>query len=391
MSLLYRDYRVGAMTLPNPIVVASCPATEDCDRLLRCADAGAGAAILKSCHTIENSPNDNGCRRFQVSDRGLWGTSTMARELLHPDSTCVILDEVKKRSDFNVIPSVAGFSLEPSIWLDTLHLLKQHNPKYVQLDLFYVEEDLSLPIVQDRLRKLVLKLRQECSLNLLPKLNQELRPGAALEVFKNTGIAGWNLLDSIRTHLPMDLLSRKPDFPIFQFAMGLDSASLFGPWQLPFICEYVFRLRNESSIPILAGGGINNATDVARLLSLGANAVQVATAILREGPGWIKRTLLELESLMIKEQVSSIVSQPSFTNAQVRIDESLCSSCGCCAEQLMCNSIEMTSGVPQVNFDWCDGCGFCVSLCPAEAISLSVVPEQKTATPFEEEATCSEK
>lgn len=369
-NLYSPKYRIGETLLTSSIVVASCPATEDCDRLLRCADAGAAAAILKSCHTVGSSAKTRGYRRFMASERGLWGTSTVARELLNPENVCSILDNIRKRTDFTVIPSVAGFSLDSSRWLDTLHLLEQYRPACVQLDLFYLEEDLSLPDTQNRLRTLMLNLQQKCSLRLLPKLNQELRPGAAMEVFRKTEIAGFSLLDSMQTHLPLNSFLHKPDFPGFQFAKGLDSASLFGAWQLPLVCEYVYRLRRESSLPILAGGGVSNATDVVRLLSLGADAVQVATAIIRDGPGWIKRTLAEVESLLVDEDDQSTVS-PSFTKAHVRVDRSLCSSCGRCADQLMCNAIEMVADGPHVNPDRCEGCGFCLSLCPAGAMLLS--------------------
>ncbi|MFA6449252.1 MAG: hypothetical protein WCX65_07295, partial [bacterium] len=222
-------FRIGETQLQNPIVVASCPATEDFERLMRCADAGAAAAILKSCHTSGSFPKGIGNRRFLGSERGLWGTSTVARELLHADKMCSILDDIRKRTDFTVIPSVAGFSLETSDWLDTLHLLEQYHPACVQLDLFYLDEDLSLPNTQSRLRSLIINLRRECGLKLLPKLNQELRPGAAVKLFENTEIAGLSLLDSLRGHLPMNSLLHKSDFPGFIFAEGLDSASLFGP------------------------------------------------------------------------------------------------------------------------------------------------------------------
>jgi len=362
-------YMVGKVVLPNPIVVASCPATEDCERLLRCAEAGAGAAILKSCHPIGTSLSDEGFRQFYHSDRGLWGTSTVARELLHPDKICSILTYVSNRCDFIVIPSVAGFTLELSEWINTLRLLKPYNPPCVQLDLFYLEEDLSLPNTQRRLRKLIINLQRECGLHLLPKLNQELRPMAALKTFDGTGISGWSLLDSIRTNLPMNPSPGAHDFPNFNHAEELNTASLFGSWQLPLVCEYVFRLRARSNIPILAGGGVQNVTDVVRLLSLGANAVQVATAIIRNGPDWIKLTLSELERWEIGEHCRSAMS-PHQPGARVKIDTSLCSSCGRCVDQLMCNAIEMKV-VPFVNVNKCEGCGFCLSLCPEHAMTLS--------------------
>lgn len=375
MTSAPREYRLGNVRLPNPLVVASCPATEDCERLLRCADAGAAAAILKSCHTLGTTPKDKGYRRFQGSERGLWGTSTVARELLPPEKACSILYDIRKHTDMVVIPSVAGSSLEYPEWLDTLRLLEPLNPACVQLDLFYLEADLSLPATQERLRTLILTLKQESGLELLPKMNQELRPGAALEALCNSGIAGWSLLDSVRTQLPAVTLVESPDFPDFLFAKGLDSASLFGAWQLPLVCDYLSRLRAGTLLPILAGGGVSNATDVVRLLSMGADAVQVATPILCEGPAWIRRTLNGLERWSMPEHDGKSASA-SLTPARAEISREQCTSCGSCARQLMCNAVEIGAEGPCIIRDKCEGCGYCLTLCPAGAISLHPVSNQ---------------
>lgn len=372
MNIRTKEFNIGGVVIPNPIVVASCPATEDRERLLKCSEAGAGAAILKSCHTIEKIPVDQGFRRFQHSARGLWGTSTVARELLHPEKVCVLLDEVKKSCDLVVIPSVAGFSLELSEWLNTLRLLEQYSPPCVQLDLFYLEDDLSMPVNQVRLRELMHSLHEKCTLRLLPKLNQELRPGAAVEVFEETGISGWSVLDSIRTHLPRTGILPLADFPTFNCSEGIDTASLFGSWQLPLVCEYLYRLKTASHLPILAGGGVNNAADVMQLLSLDADAVQVASAILRFGPDWIKRTIEELEYYR-PDELERFSVQRVQKKILVQIDRSLCTSCGCCSKQLMCTAVEMGEKGPIVNHEKCEGCGFCLDLCQARAMSLSVV------------------
>lgn len=386
MTQTPREFRLGNVRLPNPLVVASCPATEDCARLLKCAEAGAAAAVLKSCHTLGVTPKDQGCRRFQGSGRGLWGTSTVARELLHPESACVILQDINRRADMVAIPSVAGFSLDHDEWIETLRLLEPLNPAYVQLDLFYLEEDLSLHTTQKRLRGLMLRLGQECGLGLLPKMNMELRPGAALETFLGTGIAGWSLLDSILTRLPMNVPGASDGFPNFQFAGGLDTASLFGSFQLPLVCDYLARLRSATPLPILAGGGVSDTTDVVRLLSMGADAVQVATPILREGPDWIRRTLAGLESLVVTGPVVSKQS-PVFDPARAEIHPERCTLCGRCANQLMCNAVEAGARGPKIITEQCEGCGFCLSLCPANAISLysaaapaCPVPQLKGAT-----------
>ena len=371
MKPILKVYKIGELEIPNPIVVASCPATEDMERLLRCADAGAGAAVLKSCHTIKSMPTDQGGRRFQKSVRGLWGTSTLSRELLHPEMGCSLLEDVQKRSNLIVIPSIAAFFLDFSDWLETLRIFEPYNPPCVQLDFFYLQEDLSLSITQNRLRNLINHLRQKSHLHLLPKLNQEIRPGAAIELFEGTGISGWSVLDSLRTHLPKTNFLHEAGFPDSYFTEEAYAASLFGYWQLPIVCEYVYRLRKSSSLSILAGGGVRNFADIMQLLSLGANAVQVATSIIQEGPGWIRRAIDDLNSYGLGEDEHQ-PTQQFREKVRVQIDNSLCTSCGSCSRQLMCTSIEMTAHGPTILKEKCEGCGFCLTLCPEKALSLSI-------------------
>jgi len=215
-------------------------------------------------------------------------------------------------------------------------------------------------------------LRQESNLNLLPKLNQEIRPGAAIELFDKTGIAGWSVLDSIRTHLPKIKSLPLAGFPDLTFSEGTDSASLFGYWQLPLVCEYIYRLKTETNLPVLAGGGIRNAADIVQLLSLGADAIQVASSIIQDGPRWIKRAIDDLKFYNMDDSKESL-PQSILKRAHIQIDKSLCSSCGCCSEQLMCTAIEMTPKGPIIQSEKCEGCGFCLDLCPSKAMSLSIV------------------
>ncbi|MBT4513419.1 MAG: 4Fe-4S binding protein, partial [Chloroflexi bacterium] len=237
-----------------------------------------------------------------------------------------------------------------------------------------IEEDLSLPINQERLRRLILDLRKDSQLALLPKLNQELRPGAALQSLNDTGIAGWSLLDSLRTHLP-PAGTDKYDSPTFQYAERPEAASLFGSWQLPLVCDYVSRLRANSSLPILAGGGVNSAYDIIRLLALGADAIQVASAILRDGPGWIRRTLTELNSYHPEKAAPK--TPENIQCAKAVIQRGLCSSCGRCTRQLMCQAITMKQDGPHITPDACEGCGFCLSVCPEGAIVLHSIPDSR--------------
>ncbi|NLV44183.1 MAG: hypothetical protein GXY07_06760 [Candidatus Hydrogenedentes bacterium] len=379
MSLKKKAFQMGNIALANPIVVASCPATEDIERLCRCADAGAGAAILKSCHGIRTTPTDQGMRRFRNTDRGLWGTSTTARELIHPEKACKIINELRTYSEMPVIPSVAAYTLDSQEWIETLLMFEANGIACAQLDLFYLEEDLSLPETQGRLYNLILEIACESSIGLLPKMNQEIRPGAAIKTFADTGIVGWSILDSIRIRFPEDRRLKSPDLPVFAYANGLNAASLFGAWQFPLVCEYLYRLRTQTDLPILAGGGVSDARDVARLLTMGADAVQVATPILCEGTDWINRTCADLQNYNWTAY-GCTEEAVGFIAAHAKIDPDLCTSCGRCTRQLMCTAIKEGADGPCILPGKCEGCRFCLELCPANAICLKPNSEYQPST-----------
>ncbi len=370
MSLQEKAFQMGNIALANPIVVASCPATEDIERLCRCADAGAGGAILKSCHSIGTTPTGQGMRRFRTTDRGLWGTSTTARELIHPEKACKIINEARTSMKMPLIPSIAAYTLDSHEWIETLLMFEANDIACAQLDLFYLEEDLSLPKTQRRLHNLILEITRESSIGLLPKMNQEIRPGAAIKAFADTGIVGWSILDSIRIRFPEDRCLKPPDLPVFAHANGLNAASLFGAWQFPLVCEYLYRLRTQTDLPILAGGGVSDARDVARLLAMGADAVQVATPILLEGTDWIHRACADLQNYNWTECCCT-EEGAGFVAAHAKIDSDLCTSCGRCTRQLMCNAIKDGADGPCITPDECEGCGFCLDLCPSNAITLN--------------------
>lgn len=370
MSNQSNTFKLGAITLSSPIVIASSPATEDVERLRRCSDAGAGAAILKSCHGIKTNPTDEGKRRFRITPRGLWGTSTTGRELLHPQTARKIIENMRTCSDMPVIPSIALSTLDSEEWIETLLYFEAYDVSCAQLDLFYLDEEIALPETQVRLRELVLKIVGETKIDLIPKMNVELRPASALRALNDTGIAGWSMIDSIRVAFPQNSYNVAPDFPDFSHAKGLRGASLFGSWQFPLTCDYLQQLRSKTDLPILAGGGVTNAHDLRYLLAMGANAVQVATPLLYEGPQWIRRvhdSLNETSEVMRLAQEDTM----SFQNATASIDTIRCSSCGECLNQLMCTAIREGSPTPFILEEACEGCGFCVDLCPAGAISLN--------------------
>jgi len=358
----------GPIHLDNPIVVASCPATETIGNLRRCRDGGAAAAILKSCHTCGWTPAQSASavtRRFYwVPGNSLayWGNSTLARELLPPESAMDLLSHAQELAPMRVIPSVAGAGLNPEPWLATLHALEPLNPVAIQLDFFYCEQDLSLPESVIQMQQLLKLLVSKTRIPLLPKLNQEIRPGVAVRIFADLPFGGLSLLDSLRYRIPARVLRQ---YPCELQANG--SASRFGAFQFPMTMDYLLRLRDSRiRLPLWVGGGVATAEDVCNLLGEGAQAVQVASAILTEGPSWISRTLSVWKAWA--DDCASVLPAPSRRRA--RICSKTCCGCGRCWQQTMCEHIcQGKHGRGEIAHS-CEGCGFCQGLCHSNAISM---------------------
>lgn len=60
----------------------------------------------------------------------------------------------------------------------------------------------------------------------------------------------------------------------------------------------------------------------------------------------------------------------------IRIDQSVCTVCGCCVDICPTEAIRIVDGKARVYPEICTGCGDCVVVCPTQAISL-LEPEGK--------------
>jgi UDP-glucose 4-epimerase len=61
-----------------------------------------------------------------------------------------------------------------------------------------------------------------------------------------------------------------------------------------------------------------------------------------------------------------------FEGMTVAVDEDLCTDCGDCAEACIFGTLEMVDDKVERDFEKCFGCGRCETVCPTEAISITL-------------------
>jgi dihydroorotate dehydrogenase len=73
-------------------------------------------------------------------------------------------------------------------------------------------------------------------------------------------------------------------------------------------CLRSFSVILSGRLDLVGVGGISNARDVVRKLSAGANAVQLYSALVFEGPGLVSRIKSDLVRLMEAEGVDTLAA-----------------------------------------------------------------------------------
>lgn len=366
----------AGVEIKNPIIIASSPLTESAEAIFQCEKHGAGAVIAKSCSSTRL--DKNGYRRCLIDEKGWWAASTYNREIQDVHDAAIYLTNAVKGSKIPVFASVSELSLDCSEWLNTCQIVQRSGVAGIQLDLFYFENALGVPMFQEKFVELLSTLKSKLDVPIFPKLNINLPTQFMVNLFKGAGINDVSLLDSVS--LPAPISINKSGSPKLRFASNIKRASLFGAWQFPLTMKYLYDLQ-LGGFSICAGGGIKNSSDIIELLLLGAQAVQIATAIILEGYLKIKEFITGIESFMIKNNfqkitdirgvaISHFSDESDYINATVKFNKALCTGCNNCISQGFCNAISRTNGVIEIDKNLCEGCSLCVELCPSKALYM---------------------
>lgn len=204
MALL--STRFAGLSLKNPLVMASAPPTETIDNIVRCADAGAAAAVTKTIAHFDDQAFPLGARRAHLDKRGLWAMSTFRRETLTLDAGVSLVSGAKRKAGIPIIASVGALDMEPESWLPTCAALRDAGASMLHLDLFYLPHPRCAPESVRKLQHLLNRLGAELAVPIAPKLNVELPAHYVAEILKDAPISAAFAIDSIRVPPPLELV-----------------------------------------------------------------------------------------------------------------------------------------------------------------------------------------
>lgn len=291
------DLGVVYMGLPltNPIVVSSSSLTNTPDKVRACAEAGAGAVVLKSLFEEEIEAE------IDASSAGTDHTEALdyIRSLQTGDGLKRYTQLIRDAKAAVSIPVIASINAASRDWWE------EHVPKLEAAGADAVELNISLmpydykdseQAILDFYIRTVEAVRAKVSLPLSVKIGHYFT--SIPSIVDRLGWAGANSVVLFNRFFQLDIdidkLSLKSGSPLSTQA------------DLAFPLRWISTLYGKTETELAASSGVHRGSDVVKVLLAGAQVAQVCSALYRNGVEAIRPMLEELEAWMERHSYFSI-------------------------------------------------------------------------------------
>ncbi|MEM3019509.1 MAG: 4Fe-4S binding protein [Candidatus Bathyarchaeia archaeon] len=387
---------IAGVKLRNPLIAASGPPTATTERMVRLIKAGAAAVVTKTASydpEYQRSPRP----RFNILHKEALKTGFFSLHSVElaarfaPEEIAHQVMEVKKLTkveDCAVIASIAGRNEEE--WIRLAEKMADAGADMLELNLSCphtrgVENSLWGREAGSDPKACEFVIRTVKKASGIPVIGK-ITPDGANPVQVALGMLAGGA----------DALVATARFSALLIDVELEAPPLWGgyggyggPWMLPMSCRWVARLKEAGvKVPIIGSGGVYDWKDVVSLLLVGAEAIQVCTAVIVKGAPFFEEILDGLKNWMLRKGYGSLKdfigkalprivpfgSLDRKTMYEAHVDEARCTGCLQCIVSCPFDAIQIRQRKAFVDPGKCDGCGLCVSICPVGAPSLLSKP-----------------
>ncbi len=291
------------MTLSSPLVVAASPLGRRVASLLRLEEAGAAAVVLPSL--FEEQIEHDSYQTHAVLEAGAGVYQEAARGYL-PEAAegyatgseryLALVREAREQLSIPVIASLNGVSAGG--WVEYARKMEEAGASALELNVYFIAADVEETgeAVERRYLDLVAAVRAAIGIPLAVKVGPYFSSMANMaRRLAEAGADGLVLFNRFyQPDIDLEDLKVRPNVQLST------SAEL----RLPL--RWIAILKGRVKVSLAASTGVHSPEDVLKLVVAGADVTQVASALLRQGPGWLTWVRSEMATWLEEHDYESI-------------------------------------------------------------------------------------
>lgn len=287
--------------LPHPLMPGASPLVDDLDMVRRLEDAGAAAIVLHSLfeeqieaeenayHAAVEGPADTFAEAVSYFPRG-------DEYKLGPDK---YLEQVWRIRDAVGVPVIASLNGTTAAgWLQHARLLAEAGAHALELNVYYVatDPDETSDAVEQRVVDVLTTVKRAVTIPVAVKLSPFYSSFARLaRRLDEAGADGLIVFNRFY----------QPDIDLEQLEV-VPKLSLSNPSELLPRLRWLAILSGRVRASLAVTGGVHDAEGALKAVMAGAHAVQMVSALLREGPEVLRRVREDLERWLVEHEYESL-------------------------------------------------------------------------------------
>lgn len=368
---------IMGIEIANPVVIASGPWTRGRDKLKKALSLGAGAIFTETI--VSESYPDLTPRYDYIKENG--GVENIRLYSgIDLETWIDDLNYIKKNKRFGsrskVIASVMGSSPSEAVYI---------SKKIAKTGVDGIELGLACPMgegpevvagIPESVYAFTKAVVDAVDIPVSVKLSAATgNLPMVVKACAKAGASGISGIDTIRCILSIDIESGRPGLPTYG---GYSGAPI-----RPIGLSAVAGMAQTTGLPIVGIGGIENADNVIEYIMAGANAGGIGSGILISGYGVVSDIITAVDKWITDHHITDIEQikgcalrcLKSFEEIKCEdkhadlVSDCVDSSCGICINCCLEEAISY-DGKIKVDEAKCDGCGFCIGLCPDKKLAL---------------------
>ncbi len=288
------------LRLRTPLIAGAGPFSQTHDGVRRLEDAGASAVVMYSLFE-EQLTLDHGQLLEFLAQGGSYA-DTVARfggKRRINMSPIDYLEAINAASTAMEIPVIASLNGSPDLrWTHFGRLLEQAGASAIELNFYYVPTDelLDSTVLELRYVETLRAIRSQVNIPVALKLSPYFTNlTAAVRALSSAGADGFVLFNRYyQPDIDLDTLRVRPHL------------TPSTPHDIRLALRWISILQGRIPASYAATGGVHSSDDVLKLMMVGADAVQLCSAILRHGVEHIRTIESGLRIWLASRQKSSI-------------------------------------------------------------------------------------